>query len=270
MMDAPESIQVIPAARRHFSDFGWLKTYWLFSFSEYYDPANIQFGALRVFNDDVVEPGGGFPTHPHREMEIVTVVLEGQVTHEDSLGNRAVIGPGEVQRMSAGRGITHSEFNLGDRAVHFCQIWLYPDIPGLEPSYDQRRFEPEEWADRLLPVASGRGAEGAVTFHTDATIFRAALTPGRAASHAVEPGRRAFLYLLGGALRAGGVALSAGDQARVDREGALELRADSPADLILIDVPSCKGFGYDRRTLRGARGDRRAPGAASGEKGLST
>ena len=120
-------IQVITATERHFSDFGWLKTYWLFSFADYYDPGNIQFGALRVFNDDVVEPGAGFPTHPHEEMEIITLVQSGEITHEDSMGNRAVMRAGEVQRMSAGTGLTHSEFNLGREPVHFFQVWILPD-----------------------------------------------------------------------------------------------------------------------------------------------
>jgi len=132
----PTMIHVIRADERHFTDFGWLKTYWLFSFSEYYDPTNIQFGALRVFNDDVVAPHTGFGTHPHEEMEIITIVLDGEVTHEDSLGTKAVMRAGDVQRMSAGTGIQHSEFNLGEAPVHFYQFWLYPDICGLAPSYD--------------------------------------------------------------------------------------------------------------------------------------
>ena len=120
-------IEIVKAGARHLSDFGWLKTYWLFSFSDYYDPRNIQFGALRVFNDDVVQPGTGFPTHPHEEMEIVTIVLDGEMTHQDSMGNKTVIRTGDVQRMSAGTGLTHSEYNLADRPVHFYQIWIFPD-----------------------------------------------------------------------------------------------------------------------------------------------
>ena len=120
-------IEVTKANERHLSNFGWLKTYWLFSFSSYFDPHNIQFGALRVFNDDVVEPGTGFPTHPHEEMEIITIVINGEMTHEDSMGNKTIIRAGDVQRMSAGTGLTHSEFNLADEPVHFYQIWIYPD-----------------------------------------------------------------------------------------------------------------------------------------------
>src|SRR5210317_1860784 len=146
-------IEIIKADERHFSDFGWLKTYWLFSFSNYFDPHNIQFGALRVFNDDVVEPGTGFPTHPHEEMEIVTVVLDGEITHEDSMGNKSVIRKGDVQRMSAGTGLTHSEFNLADKPVHFYQIWILPDQRGLSPSYDQKRFDTGLVKNRVYPVA---------------------------------------------------------------------------------------------------------------------
>src|SRR5210317_1297551 len=161
-------IEIIKADERHFSDFGWLKTYWLFSFSNYFDPHNIQFGALRVFNDDVVEPGTGFPTHPHEEMEIITIVLDGEMTHEDSMGNKAVIRAGDVQRMSAGTGLTHSEFNLAEQPVHFYQVWLLPDKKNLEPSYDQKSFTFNEWQNTLLPIASGQGVENTVSFHTNA------------------------------------------------------------------------------------------------------
>jgi redox-sensitive bicupin YhaK (pirin superfamily) len=147
-------IQVIRASERHFTDYNWLQTYWLFSFADYYDPDNIQFGALRVVNDDVVQPHKGFGTHPHEEMEIITIVLEGEVTHADSLGTKAVIRAGDVQRMSAGTGIRHSEFNLGDVPAHFYQIWLYPDTRGVEPGYGQQSFAAADRTNRLLPVAS--------------------------------------------------------------------------------------------------------------------
>ncbi len=246
-------IQTVSAQQRHYSDFDWLKTYWLFSFSDYYDPANIQFGALRVYNDDVVAPGTGFPTHPHREMEIITLVLDGEMTHADSMGNRAVIGPGDVQRMSAGTGLTHSEFNLAGAPVHFHQIWIYPDERGLPPSYDQRHFEPEAWRDRLLPVASGQDRPGTVTFHTDATIYRCDLSAGRTVALPAGEDRRLFIYVTDGRLEANGIPLGAGDQGRVDLETALELRAAADSGCVLIDVPSCRGWGYDRKTLSGAR-----------------
>ena len=246
-------MKVIQANKRHFSDFGWLKTYWLFSFSNYFDPDNIQFGALRVFNDDVVEPGTGFPTHPHEEMEIVTIVLSGQITHQDSMGNRAVIKAGDVQRMSAGTGLTHSEFNLTGDPVHFYQIWIFPDQKGLEPSYGQKSFAAESWRNTLLPVASGQGIEGTVTFHTAATIYRCALDKGLDVTHAATAGRRIFVYVTNGALETNGTTVSGNDQARIDIDEPLLLRAKETAEFILINVPSCKGWGYSADTLKGQK-----------------
>jgi redox-sensitive bicupin YhaK (pirin superfamily) len=246
-------IKIIPAAQRHFSDLGWLKTYWLFSFATYYDPENIQFGALRVFNDDVVAPGTGFPTHPHQEMEIVTVVLDGEMTHEDSMGNKTVIRAGDVQRMSAGTGLTHSEFNLADRPVHFYQIWIFPDVKGLTPGYDQKHYEPAAWKNQLCPIASGQGKVGSVTFHTDATIYRGQFEKGSTFDFETSESRRVFLYLTNGAAQANGQHLKTADQARIDLEPAVTLRALSDTQLMLIDVPSCKGWGYSEQTLRGAR-----------------
>ncbi|HPI98238.1 MAG TPA: pirin family protein [Synergistales bacterium] len=244
-------IKLIPAGERHFSDFGWLKTYWLFSFSNYYDPENIQFGALRVFNDDVVLPGKGFPTHPHNEMEIITIVLDGEITHEDSMGNRNVISAGDVQRMTAGTGITHSEFNLSERPVHFYQVWIYPDQRGLEPSYDQRSYSRELWENRFFPVASGQIASNVVTFHTDATIYRASLEKGKDITFPTSDMRRIFVYLTTGAVNINGTYIHEKDQARIDEEALLCFSPGKDSELILIDVPSCKGWGYDTKTLRG-------------------
>ncbi|MFZ5569184.1 MAG: pirin family protein [Thermodesulfobacteriota bacterium] len=246
-------IEIIRADRRHFTDFGWLQTYWLFSFADYFDPHNIQFGALRVFNDDVVQPGAGFPTHPHEEMEIVTIVLDGEMTHQDSMGNKTVIKAGDVQRMSAGTGLTHSEFNLADKPVHFYQIWIFPDKRGLKPTYDQKQYVADEWRNRLLPVASGRNIPGTVTFHTDATIYRCALDEGKGVVQEATAGRRLFVYLTAGRVSANGELLKSKDQARIDIDTPLVLKAEQPAELILIDVPSCKGWGYSVQTLRGQR-----------------
>ena len=252
-------IEIIRADRRRFSDFGWLQTYWLFSFANYFDPRNIQFGALRVFNDDVVAPGTGFPTHPHEEMEIVTLVLDGEMTHADSMGNRTVIRAGDVQRMSAGTGPMHSEYNLADRPVRFYQIWIFPDASGLEPSYDQKTFDAAQWRNRLFAVASGQGIPNAVTFHTDASIYRASLDAGRDLVFERTGGRRVFVYVTRGGLSIQGLAVGAKDQARVDVEEPLSIRAERDSEFVLIDVPSCKGWGYDEDTLRGAR----ARGASS-------
>jgi len=252
-MPEVESIDIIRAQDRHFNDFGWLKTYWLFSFANYYDPHNIQFGALRVFNDDVVEPGTGFPTHPHEEMEIVTIVLDGEMTHEDSMGNKSVIRAGDVQRMSAGTGLTHSEYNLADNPVHFYQIWILPDVSGLEPSYDQRTFTKDQWQNKLLPVASGQGKDDVVTFHTDATIYRGQLDAGSKLTFENAPERRIFIYLTEGELSVDGQVLNKSYQARVDTERPLLLQANIDAEFVLIDLPSCKGWGYSENTLRGGR-----------------
>jgi len=231
-------ITIIPAADRHFQDFGWLKTYWLFSFASYHDPANIRWGPLRVFNDDIVEPGQGFPTHPHREMEIVTILLEGEVTHEDSMGNRTVIKAGEVQRMSAGTGLTHSEFNLADTRLAFYQIWIFPGTRGLEPSYDQKHFDPSLWAGEIYPVASGQGHEGAVSFHADAAIYRSSLDVGAAVEFEAGDTRKVFVYVTSGSVDINGVAVNTKDQARISEETALAIRAVDEAELILVDVPS--------------------------------
>ena len=246
-------IEIIKSNKRHFSDFGWLKTYWLFSFSNYFDPHNIQFGALRVFNDDIVEPGAGFPTHPHEEMEIVTVVLDGEITHEDSMGNKAIIKAGDVQRMSAGTGLTHSEFNLSETPVHFYQVWIFPDKSGLTPTYDQKTYDTHEWKNRLFPLASGQEIPGTVTFHTDATIYRCNLEKGNNVTHKATAGRRIFIYLAEGHIVANGQLLAAKDQARIDIDEPLTLKAQDPSDFILIDVPSCKGWGYSSETLKGKK-----------------
>lgn len=233
-------MQIIRAIDRHFSDFGWLKSYWLFSFAEYQDPNNIRLGNLRVFNDDIVEAQSGFPTHPHHEMEIVTIVLDGEVTHQDSMGNNAVIRPDEVQRMSAGTGLTHSEYNLTDKPTHLYQIWIFPDQRGLEPSYDQKAFRSANWANQLLPVASGQGHAGAVTMHTDSTIYRCRLDPGHRIDYAADSGRAVFIYVTSGNLQVNNDRLGDSDQVRFEGENSILLLSHAVTELILIDVPSSK------------------------------
>ncbi|NUM33889.1 MAG: pirin family protein [Candidatus Brocadiae bacterium] len=234
------TIKTIPAQQRHFSDYGWLKTYWLFSFSDYYDPDNIQLGALRVFNDDVVAPMRGFPTHPHKEMEIITIVLDGTMTHEDSMGNRTTIHAGDVQRMSAGTGITHSEYNLGEKPTHFYQIWIYPDKLGLKPSYEQKQFSPEIWKNKLCALASGQGKPNTVIFHTDATIYRASLEAGKTLDFHPSKSRSIFIYLICGELAMNDTILNTNDQARIECAEPLSFKARNNSELILIDVPFCK------------------------------
>lgn len=236
-------IRIVTADQRHFSDFGWLKTYWMFSFADYHDPANVHFGALRVFNDDIVEPKTGFPTHPHHEMEIITIVLDGEITHKDSMGNKSVIKVGDVQRMSAGTGLTHSEYNLADRPVHFFQIWIFPDKMGLTPSYDQRTFASSQWKNRLLPLASGQAFENTVKFHADATIFRADLDPGKTIDFDIGGSRLVYIYMIDGEISVNDETLQKNDQARIEKERAIALKPVSTADFILIDLPSREGWG---------------------------
>ena len=234
-------VDLIKAKDRHFTDFGWLQTYWLFSFSNYFDPQNIQLGALRVFNDDIVQPGTGFPTHPHEEMEIITIVLSGEMTHEDSMGNKAVIRAGDVQRMSAGTGLTHSEFNLAENPVHFYQIWVSPDEPALKPTYDQKTYSTAQWKNRLFPIASGQGLPDTVTFHTDATIYRCDLDAGQSVVFDATTGRRIFIYLTSGEMSVNGQKMEPQDQARINAENLLSMSASTKAEFLLIDVPSEKG-----------------------------
>lgn len=230
-------IRIVRAADRHQADYGWLQTRWLFSFSEYHDPSNIHCGMLRVFNDDWVRPGEGFPTHPHSEMDIVTLVLEGEITHEDSMGHRESIGAGGVQSMSAGTGITHSEFNRADVPLHLYQLWFYPKIRGLIPAYGRADFNPEDWKDRLLPVASGMGHAGAAVISTDAAVFRSSLSGGLGLDHSTGPGRRLFVYLTSGELELEGETLRTGDQARVADRESLQLKAIEPSEFVLVDTP---------------------------------
>jgi redox-sensitive bicupin YhaK (pirin superfamily) len=228
-------IQHIPASQRHFSDFGWLKTYWLFSFDTYHDPANIHWGALRVFNDDRVEAGQGFPLHPHHEMEIVTIVHAGELTHEDSTGTKGVIRPGDVQRMTAGTGIQHSEFNYGHEPVDLFQIWIMPRERGLKPSYAQKNYGTIP-PNTLKPLASGRPLPGAIDMHADAAIFMAHLEPGKRLDYEADPARRIFLYVAEGSLHVNTVQLERRDQARIKDESSLSITANTTADFILIDA----------------------------------
>lgn len=230
-------VEVIPARNRRFADWGWLKTYWLFSFADYYDPKNTHWGKLLVFNDDTVHPHQGFDTHPHEEMEIVTLVLSGELTHKDSSGG-GLIRPGDVQRMSAGTGVRHSEYNHGSEPVHLYQIWIIPDKRGLEPSYEQRHFAPSAWRNRLFAIASGQGKAGAVTLHTDATIYRGALDEGSQLEFETHRDRRIFIYLTEGELAVNSTTLYKNDQARIKEEAKLEITARGDAQFILIDTPA--------------------------------
>ncbi|HWQ03641.1 MAG TPA: pirin family protein [Candidatus Nitrosotenuis sp.] len=234
-------LQIINSEERYFADHGWLKTRHHFSFSDYYDPQNIHWGALRVFNDDVVEAGQGFGMHPHRDMEIVTVMLEGVLEHRDSLGNRGVLRPGEVQVMSAGRGITHSEFNHSkDAPLRLLQLWIFPRTKGLPPRWEQKEFPAAARAGKLLRVVASHEAEGAngeLRIDQDAQIFLSTLRAGQHVEHASRAGRKAYLFLISGAAEVNGQLLGAGDQARIAEEPKLLIRATQDAELILLDLP---------------------------------
>lgn len=231
-------IKVIKNSERYHFESDWLSTYWHFSFDHYYDPANMNFGPLRVFNDDRIRPSSGFGMHGHREMEIITYVLEGELEHKDSTGGFGRIGPGEVQRMSAGTGIRHSEYNPSEQSsVHLIQVWITPEVSRLEPSYEQKQFTREERAGRLLAVASGQDAPGSVKVHQDATFYVSAIGPEDRISHALKPGRRAYLFVIEGEIAVNGQSLSSGDQARMDGEELITLAASRPSDIVLIDLP---------------------------------
>ena len=232
-------IQVIRSGERHFADHGWLQTRWHFSFAEYYDPTNLHWGALRVFNDDVIQPGQGFPTHSHRDMEIITCVLEGALEHQDSMGNRGVIHPGEVQVMSAGAGINHSEYNHSKKApVHLLQLWVLPRTKRLQPRWEQKQFTKDERSGKLLPVVSSGDLPGTLAIDQDAAIYLSALKNGEEVTHPSRAERKAYLFVIEGGVTVDGEALAAGDQARIADVTDLRVRATEDAELILLDLPA--------------------------------
>ncbi len=231
-------MQIIKAKDRFHLDGGWLSAYWLFSFDSYYDPANMSFGPLRVFNHDTIAGGGGFPTHPHREMEIVTYVLEGALAHKDSTGGEGLIHASEVQRMTAGTGIRHSEFNASPTdSAKLMQIWVLPERAGLTPSYEQKQFTIEQRTGVLLPIASGQDVPGGVKIHQDTTFYVSRLRIVDSVAHELKAGRRAFLYVIEGEVALNGETLSAGDQARITEASILNLSASQESEIILIDLP---------------------------------
>jgi redox-sensitive bicupin YhaK (pirin superfamily) len=230
-------ISVRHADDRGRSDAGWLDSRHTFSFADYYDPAHMGFGALRVLNDDWVNASAGFGAHPHRDMEIISYVLSGALGHKDSMGNGSTIRPGEVQRMSAGTGVVHSEWNHSktDR-VHFLQIWILPEKRGLEPGYEQRALEPHELRDRLALVASRDGRDGSLTVHQDAALYVTKLSAETSVEHKIEANRRAWVQVASGAIKLNGVALGQGDGAAVTDESRLVLRGEKDAEVLVFDL----------------------------------
>ncbi|HEU4457591.1 MAG TPA: pirin family protein [Methylibium sp.] len=233
-------ITLRPAAERGHADHGWLQSAHSFSFADYHDPAHMGFGNLRVINDDVIAPGAGFGTHPHRDMEIVTYVLEGSLAHKDSLGNGAEILPGEVQRMSAGTGILHSEFNAEQsRRTHLLQIWILPEARGIAPGYEQKKFDDAEKRGVLKLVAAPDGLSqkhGAVTIHADAAIHAGLFDGDEAATLALDPKRLAYVHLARGELTANGRALKAGDALLLNGETELRLGQGRAAEVLVFDL----------------------------------
>lgn len=230
-------ITYLDAEARGHTGTDWLDSWHSFSFGVYIDPSRVGFRSLRVINEDRIAPGGGFPAHGHADMEIVTYVLEGGLVHKDSLGNGSTIRPGEVQRMTAGSGIVHSEFNASDKeGVHLLQIWIRPRERGLAPGYEQRHFAKDALRGRLRLVADSEGTDGAVTIHQDARLYAGLLAPGERVSYTLAPGRGAYLHVARGMVALNGKSLSAGDAAAIEDEATLDVNAEADAEILLFDL----------------------------------
>ena len=230
-------INIRRSNQRGGGDYGWLNTRHTFSFDQYHDPAWMGFHSLRVINEDHVAPGTGFPTHPHRDMEIITYVLEGALEHKDSLGTGSIIRPGDGQRMSAGRGIRHSEQNASATdSVHLLQIWIMPDQRGHEPSYEQKAFPESEKRGKLRLIASPDGKEDSVTIHQDARLYVSLLSPGQSVTHELAKGRSAWLQVAKGAIELNGKALAQGDGAAIENESKLDLKGSQDSEILLFDL----------------------------------
>jgi redox-sensitive bicupin YhaK (pirin superfamily) len=230
-------LTVRKSGERGHADHGWLDSRHTFSFADYYDPAHMGFRALRVINEDRVAPGQGFGRHSHRDMEIVSYVLDGGLEHKDSMGTGEVIRPGDVQRMSAGTGVTHSEFNASRKdPVHFLQIWIVPDERGIAPSYEQKTFSQAEKAGRLRLVASPDGADASVLLHADARLYAGVFAAGESAEHVVAPGRHAWVHVVRGRVRINGTELSAGDAAALSEERTVRIEGIDAAEVLVFDL----------------------------------
>ena len=231
-------ISVRPAEQRGHANHGWLDSYHSFSFADYYDPEEMGYGALRVINEDRVAPGTGFGMHGHRDMEIITYLLAGKLEHKDSMGNGSVIVPGDVQRMSAGKGVLHSEYNPStNEAVHLLQIWIEPNVKGIAPGYEQRHIAPDEKRGVLRLIASPEGREGSVAIHQDAKLYAALLDAADALTHPLGAGRRAYVHVARGSVRVNGQTLNAGDAAKISDETAVTLDVPTDAEVLLFDLP---------------------------------
>jgi redox-sensitive bicupin YhaK (pirin superfamily) len=230
-------LTVRKAADRGHADHGWLDTHHTFSFADYQDPRHMGFGPLRVINDDTVAGGAGFPPHSHRDMEIISYVLQGALEHKDSMGNGSVIRPGDVQRMSAGTGVTHSEYNASKTSpVHFLQIWILPSGRGLPAGYEQKHFSQDDRRGRLRLVASADGADGSVRIQQDARLYAGLLAPGDAVTHRFARGRKGWLHLASGAAELGATGLAAGDGVAIDGEEEITVSSRTGGEVLLFDL----------------------------------
>ena len=230
-------IELRRSAERGHANHGWLDSYHSFSFADYYDPQHMGFGPLRVINEDRVQPGKGFGTHGHRDMEIISYVLEGSLGHQDSMGTGSTIVPGDVQRMSAGSGVRHSEFNHEKQGVtHFLQIWIEPDVTGIAPSYEQKHFKPEDKRGRLRLIASPDGRDGSVTIHQDALMYAGLFDGAEAARHPLLKGRKGYVHIARGRLTVNGNVLEAGDALKIEG-GSIELKDGEQAEVLVFDLP---------------------------------
>src|SRR5271166_3557907 len=238
-LDATMQATLRKSDERGKANFGWLQSRHSFSFGHYYDPAHMGFGPLRVINEDRVAPGGGFPTHPHSDMEIISYVLEGALEHKDSIGTGSVIRPGDVQVMSAGTGIRHSEFNHSKtEPVHFLQIWVLPDREGLSPRYDQKTFPQSEKRGRLRLVGSPDGRGGSIIINQDVEIHDALLGSGNAVRHALKPGRKGWVRVVRGGVDVNGKAAGAGDGVAIENEATLTITSSADgSEILLFDLP---------------------------------
>ena len=232
-------VQVIKSAERHHASHGWLNSYFLFSFADYYDPNNMQFGPLRVFNDDYIAPKSGFPMHPHSEMEIVTIVLKGEITHKDSLGNEKTIKAGEVQRMTAGTGITHSEENKSEEELHLYQLWFLPNRRGLQPSYEQKAINFLDAHDELIPLATGQKVlDDVIYMNSNSTIYHANLKEDQEISFKTFDIRKTMIYVTEGHMFVNGAEVMTHDQIRLEKQVMIKISAAKNTSFILVDLPA--------------------------------
>jgi redox-sensitive bicupin YhaK (pirin superfamily) len=230
-------IHIRKSQERGHANHGWLNTYFTFSFADYYDPKHVQFRTLRVLNDDRIAAGAGFPEHPHRDMEIITYVLEGGLAHRDSMGNGSVIRPGDVQYMSAGTGVTHSEFNASkSEPAHLLQIWMLPEKKGLKPVYGQKNFAESEKRGKLRLVASPDGRDGSVTIRQDNELYATVLGKGESARHELKPDRHAYVQVARGSVKLNGKELQEGDGATISEEKGIELTGVKDTEVLLFDL----------------------------------